>query len=111
MMHNTAVVLPETKDGRILFLVPWGPRVTIGTTDTAGGDIERPMAAEEDIDYLLRHVNKYMQLHLEQAGHNQHVGRLSPSCACQTLAREDGAAIAHSCGAAGQRRAHYDSGR
>ena len=60
MMHNTAVVLPETEDGRILFLVPWGPRVTIGTTDTAGGDIERPMAAEEDIDYLLRHVNKYM---------------------------------------------------
>ncbi|MEP6775271.1 MAG: glycerol-3-phosphate dehydrogenase/oxidase [Chloroflexota bacterium] len=60
MMNNTAVVLPETEDGRILFLVPWGPRVTIGTTDTAGGDIERPMASEEDIDYLLRHVNKYM---------------------------------------------------
>ena len=60
MKHNTAVVLPETEDGRILFLVPWGPRVTIGTTDTAGGDIERPLAADEDIDYLLRHVNKYM---------------------------------------------------
>jgi glycerol-3-phosphate dehydrogenase len=60
MTHNTAVVLPETEDGRILFLVPWGPRVTVGTTDTAGGDIERPRAEEDDVDYLLRHVNKYM---------------------------------------------------
>jgi glycerol-3-phosphate dehydrogenase len=62
-----AVVLPETEDGRILFIVPWGPRVTIGTTDTPGGDIDHPVADEADISYLLRHVNRYMSCHITEA--------------------------------------------
>ncbi|MEO5952528.1 MAG: glycerol-3-phosphate dehydrogenase/oxidase, partial [Chloroflexia bacterium] len=64
LKRQTAVVLPETDDGRILFLVPWGPRVTIGTTDTAGGDVEYPVATEDDVEYLLRHVNRYMDCNL-----------------------------------------------
>lgn len=63
---QTAVVLPETDDGRILFLVPWGPRVTIGTTDTVGGDVEHPIANESDVEYLLRHVNRYMDCNLTE---------------------------------------------
>jgi glycerol-3-phosphate dehydrogenase len=62
-----AVVLPETEDGRLLFLVPWGPRITIGTTDTPGGDVDRPVADAADVDYLLRHVNRYMDCHLTRA--------------------------------------------
>jgi len=59
-----AVVLPETEDGRLLFLVPWGPRITVGTTDTVGGDVEHPIALEADIDYLIRHVNQYLTVNL-----------------------------------------------
>ncbi len=66
-MGKDAIVLPETEDGRLLFLVPWGARVTIGTTDTEGGDIERPVANEDDVDYLLRHVNRYMSCQLTRA--------------------------------------------
>jgi glycerol-3-phosphate dehydrogenase len=40
--------------------------VTIGTTDTLGGDIDNPVAGEEDISYLLRHVNGYMRCHLTE---------------------------------------------
>ncbi|MEO6456709.1 MAG: glycerol-3-phosphate dehydrogenase/oxidase [Chloroflexia bacterium] len=61
-----AVVLPETDDGRLLFLVPWGSRVTIGTTDTEGGDIDHPVAAVDDVAYLLRHVNRYMRCKLQE---------------------------------------------
>ncbi len=39
-----AVVLPETPDGRLLFIVPWNTRVTLGTTDTKGGDVDKPIA-------------------------------------------------------------------
>jgi glycerol-3-phosphate dehydrogenase len=60
-MRSDAIVLPETEDQRLLFIVPWGPRVTIGTTDTPGGDIEHPDATDADIDYLLRQVNRYMR--------------------------------------------------
>ena len=62
-----AVVLPETDDGRLLFLVPWGPRVTIGTTDTEGGDIDHPVAHADDVAYLLRHVNRYMRCNLKES--------------------------------------------
>lgn len=62
-----AIVLPETDDGRLLFLVPWGSRVTIGTTDTDGGDVDNPAAGPEDIAYLLRHVNRYMRCRLEDS--------------------------------------------
>ena len=66
-MNKSAVVLPETEDGRLLFLVPWGPRITIGTTDTQGGDIENPQVNSDDIAYLLRHVNRYMRCNLTEA--------------------------------------------
>lgn len=62
-----ALVLPETEDGRLLFLVPWGSRVTIGTTDTGGGDVDRPLANADDIEYLLRHVNRYMRCQLRES--------------------------------------------
>ncbi len=63
-LGKDAIVLPETEDGRLLFLVPWGARVTIGTTDTEGGDIEHPLASGDDVEYLLRHVNRYMSCQL-----------------------------------------------
>ena len=63
-IRTDAIVLPETDDGRLLFIVPWGNRVTIGTTDTQGGDLDDPRATEADIEYLLRHVNRYMRCKL-----------------------------------------------
>lgn len=63
-IRTDAIVLPETEDGRLLFIVPWGNRVTIGTTDTQGGDLDHPYATDQDIDYLVRHVNRYMRCKL-----------------------------------------------
>ncbi len=61
---NDAVVLPETDDKRILFLVPWESRVVFGTTDTGSGDLDHPKATENDIQYLLEHLNRYLSVHL-----------------------------------------------
>lgn len=61
---DTAVVLPETEDGRILFIVPWGARAIVGTTDTGTGDLDDPEASLTDIAYLLRHVNRFMDVQL-----------------------------------------------
>jgi glycerol-3-phosphate dehydrogenase len=66
-MGKDAIVLPETEDGRLLFIVPWGARVTIGTTDTEGGDIDRPAATQDDVAYILRHIKRYMQCTLTEA--------------------------------------------
>lgn len=56
-----AVVLPETEDGRIIFIVPWQSRALVGTTDTPVREIERPMATDDDIRYLLDHLNRYLR--------------------------------------------------
>ena len=52
-------MLPSPDDGRIVFLIPWGDRVLVGTTDTDHvGDLDRPSATGADIDYLLSVVNR-----------------------------------------------------
>ena len=63
-ISTTAVVLPETEDGRILYVIPWEARAIIGTTDTGSGDLDDPQATPEDIAYLLKHVNNYLEVNL-----------------------------------------------
>jgi glycerol-3-phosphate dehydrogenase len=60
-IDEEAIVLPETEDGRIIFVVPWQSRALVGTTDTPVRDIERPIATDEDVDYLLHHLNRYLR--------------------------------------------------
>jgi glycerol-3-phosphate dehydrogenase len=57
-LGSDAVVLPETADGRIIFLVPWRSRIIIGTTDTGTGDLDHPRADTADVDYLLHYLNR-----------------------------------------------------
>ncbi|PTX91551.1 glycerol-3-phosphate dehydrogenase/oxidase [Opitutus sp. ER46] len=53
-----AVVITEGK--RIIFVLPWGKRVIIGTTDTDyQGAPEDVRVANEDVTYVLRAVNDY----------------------------------------------------
>jgi glycerol-3-phosphate dehydrogenase len=66
-LREMAVVIPETEDERILFVVPWGERALIGTTDTGSGDLDDPTATPDDIAYLLRHVNRVLDRELTAA--------------------------------------------
>lgn len=60
-LGEEAVVLPETEDGRIIFIVPWRSRALVGTTDEVARDMAEPVAAESEIDYLLAHLNRYIR--------------------------------------------------
>ncbi|MBV9231564.1 MAG: FAD-dependent oxidoreductase, partial [Chloroflexi bacterium] len=66
-LGNDAIVLPETEDKRILFIVPWQSRAIFGTTDTGSGDLDHPRATQEDITYLLKYLNRYLSVHLTEA--------------------------------------------
>src|SRR6266566_2253452 len=65
-LGSDAIVLPETDDKRILFIVPWESRAIFGTTDTGSGDLDHPIATQEDIAYLLHHLNRYLSVHLTE---------------------------------------------
>ena len=57
-----AIMVPRTDDGRVLFAVPWHGRVIVGTTDTEVERAERePRAREEEVDFLLEHVARYLE--------------------------------------------------
>lgn len=66
-LGDAAIVLPETEDRRILFIVPWASRAIFGTTDTGSGDLDHPTATPEDIAYLLKYLNRYLSTHLTEA--------------------------------------------
>lgn len=58
---SMAIVIPETDDGRLAFIVPWAGRLVLGTTDDAyAGNLEHPVATPADIAYLLDHANRYL---------------------------------------------------
>ena len=61
---DSAIVLPETDDKRILFIVPWESRAILGTTDTGSGDLDNPTSSPEDVKYLLDHLNRYLSVNL-----------------------------------------------
>jgi len=61
MPGDSAIMVPHTDDGRVLFAVPWHGRVIIGTTDTPVEEPTlEPRALEEEIAFLLTHAARYM---------------------------------------------------
>lgn len=58
---DSAIMVPHTDDGRVLFAVPWHDRVIVGTTDTP---MEKPAleprALEEEVGFILKHAARYM---------------------------------------------------
>ncbi|MCA9750656.1 MAG: FAD-dependent oxidoreductase, partial [Gemmatimonadetes bacterium] len=58
---DSAVLVPSTDDGRVLFLIPWLGRVLVGTTDTPV-DVPsvEPRPREDEIAFLLEHAARYL---------------------------------------------------
>ena len=62
MPGDTAVLIPKTDDGRVIFMIPWQRRLLVGTTDEECKLTEKEIALEkDDVDYLLKYVNRYFK--------------------------------------------------
>ena len=58
---DSAIIIPKTSDGRVLFAVPWHERVVVGTTDTPLNECSlEPRALEEEIEFILSTAKKYL---------------------------------------------------
>ncbi|PWN05120.1 glycerol-3-phosphate dehydrogenase/oxidase [Rhodohalobacter mucosus] len=58
---ESAIMVPHTDDGRVLFAVPWNGKIVVGTTDTPVDDPDlEPKAMEEEIDFILKHATQYL---------------------------------------------------
>jgi glycerol-3-phosphate dehydrogenase len=62
-----ALMIPKTRDGRVLFALPWQEHVVIGTTDTPLDSIsEEPVALEEEIEFIISHFNEYNEKRIDR---------------------------------------------
>lgn len=58
---DTALLIPKTDDGRILFAVPWHGKVILGTTDTPIDEVSsEPVPMDAEIDFILHHMQRYL---------------------------------------------------
>ena len=58
---NTALIIPKTDDGRVLFAVPWLGKLILGTTDTPCQNLsQEPQAQAAEIDFILREAGRYL---------------------------------------------------
>jgi glycerol-3-phosphate dehydrogenase len=56
-----ALLIPRTKDGRVLFAVPWHHHVLVGTTDTPLKEsLMEPVAMQEEIGFILETIQQYL---------------------------------------------------
>ena len=73
MSKGVHIVVPgdaiHSKDGiilktpvSVLFLIPWGDKWIVGTTDTPyEGDRAKPLATQEDVQYILDQANRVLE--------------------------------------------------
>ena len=64
---DTGLMIPETEDGRVLFILPWEGHALVGTTDEPAPLSEHPRPLDAEIDYLLRHARSYFDLQIERS--------------------------------------------
>jgi len=64
---STALMIPKTTDGRVLFAVPWHNKLVIGTTDIPVSRIEaEPTATDQEVQFILNNFNQYSNKQLER---------------------------------------------
>ena len=58
---ESALMVPRTSDGRVLFVIPWHGHAVAGTTDTpVDGPSLEPRPLEEEIEFILETAGRYL---------------------------------------------------
>ncbi|WP_061246499.1 glycerol-3-phosphate dehydrogenase/oxidase [Leptospira interrogans] len=59
---KSAMIIPKTKDGRVVFIIPWEDHVILGTTDTPiENPGEEPLPIGNEVQFLLDTGNEYLE--------------------------------------------------
>ncbi|MBF0203355.1 MAG: glycerol-3-phosphate dehydrogenase/oxidase [Desulfamplus sp.] len=64
LQGDSAIMIPKTSDGRVLFAVPWHGKVVVGTTDTPLKPDDtslEPRALEHEIEFVLTTAAQYLK--------------------------------------------------
>ena len=61
LRSKSALMVPKTSDGRVLFAIPWHERLLVGTTDFGVPEpSEEPRIQKHEIDFILSEAGTYL---------------------------------------------------
>ncbi|CAH0997561.1 Aerobic glycerol-3-phosphate dehydrogenase [Emticicia aquatica] len=61
LKSQDAMLIPKTKDGRVVFVIPFEGEVMVGTTDDEYRDLEKePILISQEIDFLIDTLRPYI---------------------------------------------------
>jgi glycerol-3-phosphate dehydrogenase len=59
---DTAIMVPHTSDGRVMFAIPWHNHTLVGTTDTPIDNAPfEPSPKSEEVEFILKTASEYLQ--------------------------------------------------
>jgi glycerol-3-phosphate dehydrogenase len=61
---ESALLIPKTEDGRVIFAIPWLGRLLVGTTDDEAQLSDEMVVTPEEVKFLLKYVNQYLDVNL-----------------------------------------------
>jgi glycerol-3-phosphate dehydrogenase len=56
------LIVPKTKDGRVVFMLPWLGRTVAGTTDSSTAITMLPEPHEDEIQFILDAISDYLNV-------------------------------------------------
>ena len=58
---DSAIMVPHTSDGRVMFAIPWHGHTLVGTTDTPIAEaVLEPVAMEQEVEFILQTASLYL---------------------------------------------------
>ncbi|KAK2080209.1 hypothetical protein QBZ16_000062 [Prototheca wickerhamii] len=65
--EGTGLIVPKTRDGRVVFMLPWLGHTIAGTTDAECGVTMRPQAHEAEIQFILDAIAEYLTVRVRRS--------------------------------------------
>lgn len=79
LQSENALLIPQTADGRVVFVIPFEQGVLVGTTDDDYKDIEKePILESQEIDFLLDTIAPYLNEKIDKCEIKSGFGGLRP---------------------------------
>jgi glycerol-3-phosphate dehydrogenase len=76
---DSALMIPKTRDGRLIFVIPFEGEIMVGTTDDDYQNLdEEPILNEKEIDFILETLEPYMAKKVEKHQVKSGFGGLRP---------------------------------
>ena len=72
------ILIHQTSDNRVLFILPYENQTLVGTTEVLTTLQEKTIISEDEIDFLLTHINQYFKRPVQRSDIKGHFSGIRP---------------------------------